>query len=125
MINKFGCDWLSVENDDDVDLIEERLSDNGYWEYDRWGIGVYKGKVFIVDVDDSGEEWREMLYCNNVKSVKEVLDIGVECGVFELNDGVYYMEEDCNDEEYGRFRELVGVGEGGKYYSELDEESKI
>ena len=125
MINKFGCDWLNVESGNDVDLIEVSLCDNGYWEYDRWGIGMYKGKVFIVDVDDSGEEWREMLYCDNVKSVKEVLDIGVECGVFELNDKIYYMEEDWRDEDYKKFSKLVGVKDSEKYYSVLDEESKI
>ena len=81
MKNKYNCDWYSMNNSSDNKMIKEVLCDNGYWGYDRLGIGMNKGKVFIIDLDDSGEDWREMWYCDKVKSVEEGVKLGIECGV--------------------------------------------
>ena len=126
MKNKYNCEWLSVNNKSDMEKIEISMMDNGDWEYDRIGVGMNKGKVFIVDLDDSGEDWREVEYCDNVKSIEELLKIGVECKVFEkINWG--YDKNDmyrCNvdgNEDWVKFRELVGNNGGGKLYSYMEE----
>jgi len=109
MKNKFGCDWYSMNNSSDNKMIKEVLCDNGYWGYDRLGIGMNKGKVFIIDLDDSGEDWREMWYCDKVKSVEEVVKIGIECGVIEeYDDGELYCEWESSEEENKKFDDMIG-----------------
>jgi hypothetical protein len=122
MKNKYGIEWLNLDNDNDMVMIEMSLMDNGDWEYNRVGVGMNKGKVFIVDLDDCNESWREVEYCDKVKSIEELLKIGVDCKVFEkIEDG--YDESDeyrCNvdgDEDWDKFRKLVGSNGGGKLYS--------
>ena len=123
MKNKFNCEWLSVNSKKDMEKVKMSLMDNGDWEYDRVGIGMNKKKVFIVDLDDCNESWREVEYCDNVKSIEELLKIGVECKVFEnIKDG--YDESDeyrCNmdgEEDWDKFRKVVGSkSSGGKLYS--------
>jgi len=126
MKNKYNCDWLNINSEKDMEKVEISMMDNGDWEYDRIGVGINKGKVFFVDLDDSGEDWREVEYCDKVKSVKELLEIGVECKVFEKIDWGY-DENDmfrCNvngGEDWNKFRELVGSNGGGKLYSFMEE----
>jgi hypothetical protein len=109
MKNKFGCDWYSMNNSSDNKMVKEVLCDNGYWGYDRLGIGMNKGKVFIIDLDDSGEDWREMWYCDKVKSVEEVVKIGIECGVIEeCDDGELYCEWESSEEENKKFDDMIG-----------------
>jgi hypothetical protein len=118
MKNKYGFDWLSVEDKNDVGMVKERLSDNGWWEYDRLGIGLNGERVFVVDLDDSGEEWREMVYCDKVKSVEEVLKIGVKYGVFEEDDGEYYVNEEYEEENEKKWKKKIGmIKDSGKLYS--------
>ena len=119
MINKFGYDWLNVvEGDDCGNMIKEVLSDNGYWEYDRLGIGMNGKKVFVVDMDDTGEEYREMVYCDNVNNVDEVLKIGGMCGVFEEVDGKYYVKMEYDEECESRWKKMIGmIEDSGKLYS--------
>ena len=125
---KYGCEWLSVENESDMDKVEVSLMDDGYWEYNRCGVGMNKGKVFIVDLDDCGEKWREVGYCEKVKSVEECLKIGVECGVFvEFEDGYgdgdeFRVKMDCENDSWDKFKELVGIkeGYGSKLYCEYE-----
>ena len=118
---KFNCEWLSIDSEKDMKKVEMSLMDNGDWEYDRVGIGMNKGKVFIVDLDDCNEKWREVEYCDNVKSVGRLLKIGVECKVFEKIDWGYDNDMyRCNingEEDWVKFRELVGSNGGGKLYS--------
>ena len=83
MKNKYNCEWLSMNSKKDMGKVKMSLMDNVDWEYDRVGIGMNKEKVFIVDLDDCNESWREVEYCDNVKSIEELLKIGVECKVFE------------------------------------------
>ena len=108
MKNKFGCDWYSMNNFSDNKMLKVSLSDNGDWEYDRMGIGMNKGRVFIIDLDDSGEDWREMWYCDKVKSVKEVIKIGIECGVIEEMDGEYYYEWEFEKKDEEKFNDIIG-----------------
>jgi hypothetical protein len=130
MKNKYNCDWLNINSEKDMEKVEISMMDNGDWEYDRIGVGMNKGKVFFVDLDDSGEDWREVEYCDKVKSVGRLLKIGVECKVFEKIDWGY----DENDKfrvnmnggnNWDKFRELVGSSsKGDKLYSCYMEEKK-
>ena len=127
MKNKYGIDWLNINSEKDMEKIEISMMDNGDWEYDRIGVGMNKGKVFFIDLDDCGENWREIEYCNNVKSVEGLLKIGVECKVFEKIDNGYGENDkfrvNINGEgDWSEFRGLVGSSGGsGKYYSEYKE----
>ena len=127
MKNKFDIDWLSLNNESDMKKIKMSLMDNGDWEYNRVGVGVSKGRVFIVDLDDNNESWREVEYCDNVKSIEELLKIGVECKVFEKTDGGYdegdeYRYNMDGEEDWDKFRGLVGSDGGGKLYSYMGKE---
>ena len=117
MKNKHNRDWLSVRNNADFKKIEVVLTDNGEWEYDREGVGMHKGKVFIVDLDDSGETWREMVYCENVKSVQELLDIGVKHKVYTIENGEYCVNWGMDGEDLSEFKKEIGANEPGDYYS--------
>jgi len=127
---KYGVEWLSLKDESDWSMIEMDLMDNGDWEYNRIGIGMNKGKVFMIGTDDINESWREVEYCKNVKSIEELLKIGVECKVFEkIGDG--YDEDDeyrvnvndeIGDKDWGKFGELVGWKSSEKYYSFMDKE---
>lgn len=59
------------------------LEDNGDWEYTRLGFGEDHVGLYLVDLDDSGEQFRDKLYINELFSVQDVLAEGVDCGVFE------------------------------------------
>jgi hypothetical protein len=110
MKNKFNCDWYSVNSTKDNKMLKESLDDNGHWGYTRWGIGMNKGKVFIVDLDDTGETWREMKYCDKVKSVEEVVEIGIECGVIKkADDDELWYEWECSEENNKKFEEKIGL----------------
>jgi hypothetical protein len=124
MKNKYNCEWLNVGSEKDMEKVEISMMDNGDWEYDRIGVGMNKGKVFFVDLDDCGEDWREVEYCDKVESVGRLLKIGVKCKVFEKIDWGYdendmYRVNMNGDEEenWDKFRELVGSNGGGKLYS--------
>ena len=128
MKNKYNCEWLNVGSEKDMEKVEISMMDNGDWEYDRIGVGMNKGKVFFVDLDDCGEDWREVEYCDKVESVGRLLKIGVECKVFEKIDWGYdendmYRVNMNGDEEgnWDKFRELVGSNGGGKLYSFMKE----
>jgi hypothetical protein len=128
MKNKYNCEWLNVGSEKDMEKVEISMMDNGDWEYDRIGVGMNKGKVFFVDLDDCGEDWREVEYCDKVESVGRLLKIGVECKVFEKIDWGYdendmYRVNMNGDEEgnWDKFRELVGSNGGGKLYSFMEE----
>ena len=79
MKKKNNCDWICLESESD--MIDIEMMDNGYWEYVRLGIGVNDGKVFMVDLDDIGEDYRRLEYCDKVGSVEELIDKGIKKGV--------------------------------------------
>ena len=100
--------------DEDWGLVKVKLMDNSDWEYDRVGLGECEGRVFMVDLDDSGEMERDMEYVKDGLSIQDVLKIGCDVGVFaEIDWG--YDESDkvrCNwecdgIEAWNKFRELV------------------
>ena len=69
--------------DEDCNLVKVKLMDNSDWEYDRMGLGECEGRVFMVDLDDSGEQLREMEYMKDGLSIQDVLKIGCDVVVFE------------------------------------------
>ena len=126
MKNKYNCEWLNINSEKDMEKVEISMMDNGDWEYNRIGVGMNKGKVFFVDLDDCNEDWREVEYCDKVKSVGRLLKIGVECKVFEKIDWGYDENDmfrvNINGEDnWDKFRELVGSNGGGKLYSYMEE----
>ena len=119
---KYGIEWVSLNNESDGRKIEMNLMDNGDWEYDRVGIGMNKGKVFMISLDDINENWREVEYCENVRSIEELLKIGVECRVFEKIENGYGEEDEYRvnmngDEDSERFEERAGWKASVNYYS--------
>jgi len=88
------------------------LEDNGDWEYTREGIGVYEGRVFLVDLDDSGESSRELLFVKEGLQIHQVLAIGKETGRYVQDEGGsfwYNWDNDGNSESAQSFREQVGI----------------
>jgi hypothetical protein len=103
----------NVDCEDDCELLKVTLMDNGDWEYDRMGLGVCEGRVFMVDLDDSGELIREMEYVKDGLSVQDVLKIGCDVGVIVQIDwgyderDLYRVNWDCLPEDWDKFRLLV------------------
>ena len=118
-----GITWLSIMNAADMACVHMSLMDSSEWEYVRYGLGIKDGRVFGVDLDDSGEVWREVEYCDNVTSIEELLKLGIECGVFEEIDWGYNDDDKYRvvfDPEEGaddKFKELAGLKSSGKLYS--------
>jgi len=75
-----------------INKFDYLLADDSEWEYDRIGIVRRAGKVYLVDAESPDEEsGYYTVMAESTKSVKEVLEIGVEHGVFGKSDnGDYY-----------------------------------
>lgn len=107
--------YLNIDSVEDLDNVKVSMMDDGDWEYDRCGVGEYDGKVFIVDLDDSGEEWRELLFVKESLNIDEVLNIGCECGVWKEidwgydEDDKYRFSWECDRDDFVKFNERVGV----------------
>lgn len=108
-------DKLDLEDPTQYAWIKVSLMDDGDWEYTRTGIGEFNNRVFIVDLDDTGEQFREMIWVKNGLSVEDVLRIGVETGVFDKIDWGYdeddqYRERtDATPEQYNTFYQMIGI----------------
>jgi hypothetical protein len=74
---------LDIYNEKQCNEIFIHMADNGDWEYTRLGFGEDHVGMYLVDLDDSGEQFRDKLYINEKFSVQDVLAEGVDCGVFE------------------------------------------
>jgi hypothetical protein len=117
MKNKNNKVYLNICSVKDCNNIKVSMMDDGDWEYDRCGVGEYKGKVFMVDLDE-GEEYRELGFVKEGLNIDDVLNIGVECGIFrEIDWG--YDEDDkyrvclgCDEDGFVKFKERVGVEVG-------------
>ena len=83
---------LNIE--EEMELVMVSLMDDGDWEYLRMGIGECEDGVFVVELDDSGEEEREMKYVKEGLSVEDVCKIGIEVGVFVDSSEWGYDESD-------------------------------
>ena len=106
--------FLSVEEEEDMEMVEVELMDDGDWEYVRVGVGVMNGRVFVVDLDDGGEEWREMNFVKEGLSVEDVLRVGCEVGV--LMEWLGYDEKDKV-----RVKMESGEGDWEEFYRRLKE----
>ncbi len=102
-----------MDSESDLDLVKVVLMDDGDWEYNRMGVGENEGRVFIVDLDDSGEEEREMEYVKEGLSVEDVLKIGVECGVINEIDWGYDEDDkfrvnwESGEEDWDNYRKKI------------------
>ena len=74
---------LDLFNEEQFNEVFLTLEDNGDWEYTRLGFGEDHVGLYMVDLDDSGEQFRDKFYINEKFSVGDVLAEGVACGVFE------------------------------------------
>ena len=107
--------YLDVDNSEDLDCVEWVLMDDGDYEYNRVGIGEYEGKVFVIDLEDDGEGLKELRFVKEGMDINEVLNIGIECGVWkEIDWGFdefdkYRVCWDLNGDEFDKFKEKVGV----------------
>ncbi len=97
----------------DGDLLVKKLMDNGDWEYDRVGLGKVDGRVFVVDLNDDGEDEGDIVYVRDGLKVEDVLNIGVIYNVFEKidwgygEDDNYRVNWESGSKEWDEFLEKV------------------
>jgi hypothetical protein len=115
-----NVEWWNIGGDDkDGKMLVKSLMDDSEWEYERFGFCKDRKGLFIVDLDDSGEEWRSVNRVKKGLSIEDVCKIGVECGVLVKNENGYDEEDDyrycmdCGDENMSKFGERVL--ENGKF----------
>ena len=78
---------LDLHNDEQYrQEIFQVLDDNGDWEYPRLGLGEDHIGLYLVDLDDTGEQFREKLYVNDTFSAGDVIKEGLTLGVFVKDD---------------------------------------
>lgn len=124
MKNKGGKLFMVNGGSDFSKYVKMVICDDGDWEYDRLGVGVYKGKVFLMDLNDDGEEYKCLVFVKEGLSVEDVLRIGVECNVLSKGEnGRYYViwDNDGNDSVYGEYGKKLGVDWNNSFvmYSEV------
>ena len=103
---------MKMSLEDLESLVVYTLEDNGDWEYLREGIGIYQGRVFLVDLDDSGEEERKLLFVTEGMQIHEVLAIGKATGRYGQNpSGSFYYnwDKDGNKESVQSFCAQTGI----------------
>jgi hypothetical protein len=77
-------EMLDTQNDEQwQNEIFQTFDDNGDWEYTRLGMGEDHIGLYLVDLDDSGERFREKLYINDSFSAHDVIMEGLSLNVFE------------------------------------------
>ena len=83
------------------------FQDNGDWEYVRLGLGEDHIGLYLVDLDDTGERFREKLYVNDTFSAQDVINEGLALEVFiawDHNDVRYNLDGEGN---WAKFLERV------------------
>jgi hypothetical protein len=103
---------MKMNLDDLQDNLIYKLSDNSDWEYTREGIGFYEGRVFIVDLNDTGEDDRQLHFVEEGLQVHQVLAAGKQTGRYWQDpSGVFYYNWDTDGDEKVNtaFRLLVGI----------------
>ena len=80
---------MKLNLEDLYNYITHSLSDNGDWEYTREGIGVYNNQTFVVDLDDTGDDERELLFVKKGLTVEDVLQHGIASGSYVCEQGEY------------------------------------
>ena len=114
------------------DSVKVKMMDDGYCEYDRIGVGVLDGRVFVCDLEfvdynrlddkevfDDGSELKYFWFVN-FESVEEVCLSGVEfgwCEEWKKNDGYgeddrfRFCIEDCDVEGFDKWVKINEVSE--------------
>jgi len=85
------------------------LSDNGDWEYTREGVGKYNNRVFVVNLDDTGEDERELLFVSANLTVADVMKHGLAAGSYTYDNNEYWCNWDAEPEQHHVFREAIGL----------------
>ncbi len=104
-------EMLDTHNDEQWEKeIFQTFDDNGDWEYTRLGMGEDHIGLYLVDLDDSGERYREKLYVKDTFSSHDVIMEGLAMNVFEKyeKDDIRYNIEDCTNTNWEKFLERVG-----------------
>lgn len=103
---------MKIDLDDLQDYLIYKLDDNGEWNYAREGIGIYEGRVFIVDLNDTGENDRQLHFVKEGMQVHQVLAAGKDTGRYwQAPSGTFYYNWDTDGDEKVNtaFRLLVGI----------------
>ena len=81
-------EMLDLNNDEQYsNEIFQTFEDNGDWEYTRLGLGEDHIGLYLVDLDDTGDQFREKLYVDDTTfSASDVIAEGLYLGVFERDD---------------------------------------
>lgn len=92
-------DVLDLTNELQYELeITLTLDDNGDWEYTRCGFGEDDNGLYLVDLNDTGENLREKTRINSSLSLMDVLYEGVDRNIFvEDEDGTFWVNADNDD----------------------------
>lgn len=88
------------------------LDDNGDWGYSREGIGIFEGRVFVVDLNDTGEEVRRINFVEESMQVHDVLAAGKSTGRYiQCPAGTFYYNWDADGDVQidNAFNMLVGI----------------
>ncbi len=102
---------LDTHNDEQYEKeIFQTFDDNGDWEYTRLGMGEDHIGLYLVDLDDTGERFREKLYVNDRFSAHDVILEGLALNVFEKyeKDDIRYNINDETNVNWETFLERVG-----------------
>ena len=86
-LNMNTYEQLDLNNDEQYrQEIFQTFDDNGDWEYTRLGLGEDHIGLYLVDLDDTGDQFREKLYVNDTFSASDVINEGLALGVFVKDD---------------------------------------
>jgi hypothetical protein len=90
-------EMLDLENEEQYsNEIFQTFDDNGHWGYTRLGFGQDHIGLYLVDLDDCGDQYREKLYVKETLSSHDVINKGIAMKVFEKDeDEIWY---DMNNE---------------------------
>ena len=84
--------------------IKVRIADNGEWEYLRIGLGKDSKGVFLVDLDDDGQNLKPKTYVKEGLDIDDLVRLGLKHEVFEdwsfngRKDIRYRMDDDLQGE---------------------------
>jgi len=104
-------EMLDTHNDEQYEQeIFQTFDDNGDWEYTRLGLGEDHVGLYLVDLDDSGERFREKLYVKDTFSSHDVIMEGLAMNVFEKyeKDDIRYNINDTTHTNWETFLARVG-----------------
>ncbi len=97
--------YLDVSNEEQFENeILVTLDDNSDWEYTRLGFGEDHNGLYMVDLDDSGENLREKIYVNPGHSLMDIMYEGVARDIFEeYEDGSFAMNFNASEKDWLEF----------------------